>query len=47
MIYRERDSADGGWCRDVLRLAVCLNDDAMHKPAWGKPVVFKYGVRME
>jgi len=26
---------------------VCLNDDAMHKPVWDKPVVFKYGVRME
>ena len=27
--------------------AVCLNDDAMHKPAWDKPVVFSYAVRME
>ena len=27
--------------------AVCLNDDAMHKPVWDKPVVFSYAVRME
>ena len=27
--------------------AVCLNDDAMHKPAWDGPVVFEYEVRME
>lgn len=27
--------------------AVCLNDDAMHKLAWDKPVVFSYAVRME
>ncbi len=27
--------------------AVCLNDDAMHKPAWDKPVAFSYAVRME
>ena len=27
--------------------AVCLNDDAMHKPAWDKPVVFSYAVKME
>lgn len=27
--------------------AVCLNDDAMHKPAWDEPVVFSYAVRME
>lgn len=27
--------------------AVCLNDDAMHKPAWDKPVVFSYTVQMD
>ena len=27
--------------------AVCLNDDAMHKPAWDKPVSFSYAVRMD
>jgi len=27
--------------------AACLNDDAMHKPAWDKPVVLSYAVRME
>lgn len=27
--------------------AVCLNDDAMHKPAWDEPVSFSYAVRMD
>lgn len=27
--------------------AFCLNDDAMHRPAWDGPVVFEYEVRME
>lgn len=27
--------------------AVCLNDDAMHKPAWDESVVFSYAVKME
>ena len=27
--------------------AFCMNDDAMHKPAWDKPVVFEYEVTMQ